>query len=227
MGGMNSGRRGWKATVEGCRTLKLDINRVTRAARRELRGATTAAGPILVQTTCSWTTDGKVEPRAHVRLTLALHSDHGSARLQFDIAQPSRRTGPQDQTVHLETTPCPFGGVRWWWVCPATARRCATLYLPNGGDQFLSRGPGAYRLAYASQNGDATARSHGRLRRLHRKLGGPYTHFEEPLPLRPKWMRERTYARLWAEWETAMDRHDAMWMEGAERMLARPGFRHA
>ncbi|WP_244408287.1 hypothetical protein [Roseomonas fluvialis] len=150
-----------------------------------------------------------------------LHADHGTARLQFDIAQPSRRTGPQDQLVTLETTPCRFGGVRWWWVCPATGRRCATLYLPNGGQLFLSRGRGAYRLGYASQSQDAMGRSHGRLRRLHRRLGGAYTHADDVLPRRPKWMRWRTYERTWAEWEAAMERHEAIWMKGAERMLGR------
>lgn len=221
MGGFGSGRPAGKATVEGCRTLKLDVNRVTRAARRELRGAADATAPRIERSIRSWITDGETEPRARVHLTLTLHADHGTARLQFDIAQPSHRTGPQDQSVRMETTPCRFGGVRWWWVCPATGRRCAVLYLPNGGDLFLSRGPGAYRLAYASQNEDPMGRSHGRLRRLHRRLGGTYTHFEQPLPRRPKWMRWRTYKRRWEQWEATMGRHDALWLEGAERLLSR------
>lgn len=221
MGGMNSGRRGWKVTVEGCRTLKLDVNRATRSARREMVGMDGDAAPLTERRVWSWTTDGEAEPRARALVTLTLHADHGTARLQFDIAQPSHRTGPRDQTVSLETTPCRFGGVRWWWVCPATGRRCATLYLPNGGDLFLSRGRGGYRLGYASQNQDALNRSHGRLRRLHRRLGGTYAHFDQPLPERPKWMRWRTYHRLWADWEAATEKHDAIWMEGSERLLGR------
>jgi hypothetical protein len=221
MGGFGSGRRGWKVTVEGCRTLKLDVNRVTKALRGAVGRADLAALPMVERAVWSWKTEGAAEPRAHVLVTLTLYADHGTARLQFDIAQPSRRTGRRDQFVNLETTPCRFGGVRWWWVCPATGRRCAALYLPNGGHLFLSGGRGAYRLAYASQNEDAMGRSHGRLRRMHRRLGGAYTHADDVLPRRPKWMRQRTYERAWAEWEGAMERHEAIWMEGVERMLHR------
>lgn len=221
MGGMNSGRRGWKATVEGCRTLKLDVNQVTRGARADLRAHKEAAEALIERRVWSWTSEGDAEPRARALVTLVLHAHCGTARLQFDIAQPTHRTGQRDQTVRLESTPCRFGGVRWWWVCPATGRRCATLYLPNGGDLFLSRGRGAYRLAYASQNEGPMDRSHGRLRRLYRLLGDAYTYFEQPLPRRPKWMRQHTYDRLWTDWEAAMERHDAVWMAGAERILAR------
>lgn len=221
MGGMNSGRRGWKATVEGCRTLKLDVNEVTRAARGDLLAVDAAALPLVERRVWSWTTAGETEPRARVLLTLALHRHHGRARLRFDIAQPSRRTGPQDQSVEMETTPCHLGGARWWWICPASRRRCATLYLPNGGELFLSRGQGAYRLSYASQNESYMDRSHARLRRLHRLLGSDYTHQEQPLPRRPKWMRRATYERIWNEWTIEADRHDAIWIAGAERITAR------
>ena len=65
------------------------------------------------------------------------------------------------------------------------------------------------------------ARSHGRLARLHHRLGGTYDHCDQPLPPRPKWMRRRTYDRLRAQWLAALERHDDIWMAGAERMLMR------
>jgi hypothetical protein len=199
MGGIGSGRPGWRATVEGCRTLRLDVNRIMREARAALcdvsEGAKLTVGPIV----WAWTRQGEAEPWARVVLTLRMEAWRGEARLQFDVDHVSRRTGPQDQWVTMERTPCRYGGWRWWWVCPATGRRCVKLYLPNGGTRFLSRGPGAYRLAYASQNGTAMDRSHGKLARLHRKLGGKYSHAVEPPPPRPKWMRRRTYARVLAE----------------------------
>ena len=46
----------------------------------------------------------------------------------------SRTTG-----IQLETTPQPFGGRRWWFVCPRAGRRAAKLYLPNGVFTFASR----------------------------------------------------------------------------------------
>jgi hypothetical protein len=221
MGGFGSGRRGGRATVEGCRSLKLDVNRVTREARQQLRevpeGAKLEAAPIM----WTWTAHDEAKPRARVLVVLRLDHWRGEARLQFDVDHYSRRTGPQDQVVQMETTPCRFGGRRWWWLCPATWRRCSTLYLPNGGTRFLSRGIGAYRLAYASQNGGPLDRSHGRLARLHRKMGGTYGHCDDPPPRRPKWMRRRTYDRLVAEWEGQMERHEEIWMEGAAKILAR------
>lgn len=33
------------------------------------------------------------------------------------------------QVVQLQPTDCNFGGVRWWFACPACERRCAKLYL--------------------------------------------------------------------------------------------------
>jgi hypothetical protein len=57
----------------------------------------------------------------------------------------------------------------------------------------------AYRLAYRSQRGTALDRSHDRQRRLYRRLGTEYEHFEQAPPPRPKGMHRRTYERLTAE----------------------------
>lgn len=228
MGGFGSGRHGWWVTVEGCRSLKLDVNLVTREARRHLRGLPEGARLTAGPTAWTWTTSGQTEPWARVLVTMRLEHMRGEARFQFDVAHASRPTGPQDQTVQMEATPCRFGGRRWWWLCPATGRRCATLYLPNGGTAFLSRGPGAYRLAYASQTASAMARSHARLARIHRRLGGHYAYADDPLPPRPKWMRRSTYERHLAEWEVQLDQHDETWLLGAMKFLAGPSApRHA
>lgn len=56
--------------------------------------------------------------------------------------------------VRLETTPCFFGGIRYWFVCPLSVkdascnRRVGILYL--GGEYFGCRH--CYDLAYPSQN---------------------------------------------------------------------------
>jgi hypothetical protein len=54
-----------------------------------------------------------------------------------------------DDKIFLATTRPPFGGLRWWFVCPFLNRRVRKLYLPLGGRHFWSRR--AYELAYASQ----------------------------------------------------------------------------
>ena len=50
-----------------------------------------------------------------------------------------------DYWVDLETTPCNFGGQRWWFLCPLTRngrpcrRRCGKLYSPPGNLYFGCR----------------------------------------------------------------------------------------
>jgi hypothetical protein len=222
MGGYGSGRRAGRATVEGCRSLKLDVNAVVRKLRPPLRGLGEGE-TFKARYQWAWTIRGDDAPWATVALSLALGRDSGEARLVFDIGHTHRRTGPQDQRVELESTPCHFGGRRWWWICPATGRRCATLYLPNGGTQFLSRGRGAYRLAYASQREDPSGRSHGRLRRLSRKLGSTYTGPDDVPGTKPKWMRWRTYDRMVAEWEDEVGLLDDLFVASVERLADRLG----
>jgi hypothetical protein len=72
--------------------------------------------------------------------------------------------------IQLETTPQPFGGRRWWFVCPRTGRRAAKLYLPTGAFTFASLL--AYRLAYRSQRETTHARAFRRAFRLRGKLEG-------------------------------------------------------
>ena len=61
-----------------------------------------------------------------------------------------------DYRVGLTTTPLPWGGDRWWFVCPLTVngrkclRRCEKLYLPPGGRYF------GCRLSYDLPNTSST-----------------------------------------------------------------------
>ena len=226
MGGYGSGRQGGRPTIEGCQSLKLVINRGMRPGAEALR----RHGPpedaeVQAGFDVTWTEDDAAEPLAGVQVTLACSGDCATASLRFDIDHLGGRTGPQAQRVDIVSTPCRYGGRRWWWLCPRTGRRCGKLYLPNGGPLFLGRT--AYRLAYASQGHSALDRSHDRLRRLHRKLGGQYGCFDDPLPDKPKGMRWRTYERLVAEWEDTSGRHDDMADARTVRLAARLLARHS
>ncbi len=61
-----------------------------------------------------------------------------------------------DYKVNLTTTPCNFGGKRWWFVCPIVksntpcSRRVDCLYLCSGSKYFACRH--CLNLAYSSQN---------------------------------------------------------------------------
>lgn len=216
MGGYGSGRTGGWPTKEATDSLTLNVNRVMAPVMRELRkqGMRTVPDGLsvaLVPFPWRWRRADEDEPWATVNMSLTVGADWGEAVLSYDIGHFSGPTGPQNYTVRLIATPCRFGGVRWWWLCPATGRRCAKLYLPNGGRRFLSRGSGAYRLGYASQRGDWIARAHGRAARLHRKLGSDYGHAQYTIPERPKGMRRRTYERIADELiETEMQLKDGI-----------------
>lgn len=52
------------------------------------------------------------------------------------------------QYLTLTSTPLHFGGWRWWFLCPACARRCADLYQTIAGRKFYCRL--CLRLTYRS-----------------------------------------------------------------------------
>jgi hypothetical protein len=217
MGGFLSGRYGGAPTAEGCGSLVLNINELMRpiaAARRR-----DAEGPPAVGHRVRWTRQGEAEPWAEVDVAVLAQPTRAEAVLRFDIAHLSRSTGPQVQHVEIAAAPCPFGGQRWYWVCPQTGRWAQKLYLPNGGRRFLSRQ--AYGLMWRSQRVTALERSHARLARIARRLGWEYDSPDDGPPPKPKWMRWRTYDRLVAEWDAAVALHRALWLGGAARLLRR------
>jgi hypothetical protein len=69
-----------------------------------------------------------------------------------------------DDKIFLATSRPPFGGLRWWFVCPRENRRVRKLHLPLGGRHFWSRR--AYELAYASQRETKYDRALRRARKL-------------------------------------------------------------
>ena len=122
-----------------------------------------------------------------VLFTIELFGDMGVLTLGHEI-EGARRY----YTVGLDAVAQPLGGVRWWYECPLTGRRCAILYRPPGAARFASRE--AYGLAYASQRMSPSMRRIHKLRKGVVRLGGS-VNVGEPIPPRPKGMREATYAR--------------------------------
>jgi hypothetical protein len=104
---------------------------------------------------------------------------------------PRAVTRTSDYWIQLETTPQPFGGRRWWFICPRTGVRAAKLYLPNGAFTFASRQ--TYRLVYHSQREAPHDRALRRAFKLRGKLGAE-GGIGDYVP-KPKWMRWPTYDR--------------------------------
>jgi hypothetical protein len=205
MGGFGSGRQGGSATVES--GLTLDLNRLIR--QRDILPGMHISGSL------RWNDAQSGEKIASIDCEASLVSQgHAWARLQY-VADGEL----MDYRVQIEASPCQYGGVRWWWICPLSGRRAAKLYLPPDSNVFAARQ--IHRLAYRSQRDAKIDRTHARQRRLYGKLGAEYDHHEQTPPARPKGMHHKTYERLTADLYAAMDAHDQAFMFGVSAILAR------
>jgi hypothetical protein len=92
--------------------------------------------------------------------------------------------------VPLVRTKPPYGGVRFWFLCPVTKRRCAKLFLSPQSNRFLSRY--ALTILYESQMKGKIDRVINKKWKLLRKLGLGLDY-----PIRPKGMHEKTYRRIY------------------------------
>lgn len=81
----------------------------------------------------------------------------GEPNMRLHYTQTDRTTGEKkdfDYKVPLKTTPCYFGGRRYWFICPLSingiycGKRVGVLY--KGGDYFGCRQ--CYNLTYNSRN---------------------------------------------------------------------------
>lgn len=72
--------------------------------------------------------------------TCTVHEDGKYPSINLMYSQTDRQTDERekfDYLIRLESTPCNYGGVRWWFICPlvrngkSCSRRVGTLYL-NG-----------------------------------------------------------------------------------------------
>ncbi|MGI0016826.1 MAG: hypothetical protein ACREBU_25680 [Nitrososphaera sp.] len=124
--------------------------------------------------------------------------EHGRVILSYRYRRNEEDWESLDYSVALETTPCTYGGYRYWLRCPAAGcgRRVVILYL--GGCYFACRH--CYWLAYESQHESAAGRALLKAQRLRIRLGGSAS-LAESFPEKPKGMHWRTYARLRAQAE--------------------------
>lgn len=134
-----------------------------------------------------WSIGGEVTASIRYRV------EAGRVVLSYRVRSYGGQWEDVEEPVRLETTPCRYGGIRYWFRCPAVGcgRRVAILY--GAGRYFACRH--CYHLAYSSQREGASDRAMRRADKLRARLGW------EPGILngeggKPKWMRWRTYERL-------------------------------
>jgi len=92
-------------------------------------------------------------------ISIAVSTMYDDNYVRFQYTTTNRNTGEKteyDYKVQLTTTPCNFGGVRYWFICPLSkkgvycGRRVAKLYKAPGANYFGCRH--CYNLSYESRN---------------------------------------------------------------------------
>ena len=103
----------------------------------------------------TWSCRG--EKTGSIGIFVKISDEENFARLNYTITR--RSSGKKDDfdyKIPIISTPCYFGGKRYWFLCPAAGcgRRVAKLY--EGGDIFACRH--CYNLTYQSRNENPTYR---------------------------------------------------------------------
>jgi hypothetical protein len=169
MGGYGSGRRSNRWTTDDCLRINLSnlkqlgmLQRHCMARHEEVwsqYGQTTGRLTLVTDAHC-------LEPSPCLRVT-------------------GRAFGKViDCVVWLEEQPLPYGGERWYALCPRTGRRCTALVLPPGQTHFAS--VKGWNVAYGSQRECPIHRGH---RAIYKA--------QERRKALSKYTRKPTRERLW------------------------------
>lgn len=130
--------------------------------------------------------------------SIGVNIEAGQLQLAYNCKKQGEEWERLDYPIRLQTTPCHYGGVRYWFTCPAggCGKRVAILYL--GDKRFACRK--CYRLAYRCQREmkhDRMIRKAEKLKvKLQWQLGLYETDGEKP-----KGMHGKTFRRLQAEYD--------------------------
>jgi len=114
--------------------------------------------------TITWSRNGKETGNISIQSSIGNNEQY----VKFIYTQTDSNTGEKkdfEYKVLLTTTPCYFGGKRYWFICPCYAngaycgKRVGVLYL--GGRYFACRH--CYNLTYSSRNLGGISKMVGRI----------------------------------------------------------------
>lgn len=103
----------------------------------------------------TWTINNNPENKSSVGLESRITNDDSYIRIYY--TQTDNYSGEKkdfDYKIPLTTTPCRYGGKRYWFICPMSrndmycGKRVGTIY--KNGDYFACRH--CYNLTYVSRN---------------------------------------------------------------------------
>jgi hypothetical protein len=183
MGGSGSGRYGGRPTTQD--GLTLDIDRLRRHGL--LRNG---CGSLIWTSTITGDRIGDINYEIH------LGGAWSRMRLQYTSNRYGENPRSLDYPIELVTTPQPFGGRRWWFLCPRTGAQVSKLHMPAGAT-FASRR--AHCLGYRSQRQAPYDRAINQAFKLRRRLGDE-GGIGDPIA-KARWMRWRTFEQKMARIE--------------------------
>lgn len=133
----------------------------------------------------SWLRDGEVVASLSYRVELGATGPTG-LRFVYSITEiQTVEKKDYNYVIPVTSTPCNYGGKRWWFLCPLAAnsyachRRVRIVYLPPGANYFGCRE--CHRLTYES-------------RQRHREKF--YEGFEKPFKIIDAAQKELAKARF-------------------------------
>lgn len=204
MGGLGSGPRFGRLTVEGCRSLNVGRLHREGCLRAGWQGA------------WEWRLDG--ERTAWISMRTSQDMIH----LAFRVRAAGEDWQSVEEDVAVMWEPCRFGGRRPYFLCPGAGhgqscgRRVLKLY--GAGVYFLCRH--CHDLSYTSRNESDLDRAIRRADKAKMKLGGE-VGMDAIIPGKPKGMWHRTYQRLHEEAVRAETIAHAQFLRVAEQIIAK------
>lgn len=170
-----------------------------------------------------WQRDGLLLPGNHINwqwsrngekiAAISARVESGQLRLIYNFrGGHAAEWESLDYPVKLQTSSCHYGGLRYWFTCPAVGcgRRVAILYL--GGKYFACRH--CYQLAFQSQRETPDDRANRRANKIRSKLEWEQGVFN-PIGWKPKGMHWKTFIRLMNQYHA---KSHQVWLGMAARM---------
>jgi len=200
---------GWRPRIESA--LRLSVAQFC-AVGALVPGRETSGG-------WQWKCDGKAF--ASIGYRAKLDESSGTLALAYSVGRDGERRSIECK-IPLVTVPCTYGGRRWYAVCPYTGRRALMLYKWEPVDLFCHRDAIRPRPTYAIQRVSGFDRVITQRWALRRKMGDTLSDLTGE-PIKPKWMRWRTYERYAAR-DAELEAQDACYMAGALARMGVPGW---
>ena len=139
----------------------------------------------------SWSCNG--EPTGNISYSMF----HDHMILNYRHRQNGEDWQDIKDTIRLDETDCNYGGTRKWFICPSCGDRVALLYGP--GIYFRCRTCSG--MSYASQSEGYLDRQVRKARKIRKRLAVDSEWWDadclsDPIFMKPKGMRWKTYERL-------------------------------